>query len=273
MKIRADLHNHSTCSDGEFTPSQLVDMAKKANLDYFSLTDHDGVYGIDEALQRGKEVGVNVIRGIELSCYFSRDVHILGYGIDYKNKKLNEKLQEVQSQRVERNFQILKKLEDFNIHIERQELENYEVGTVVGRTQIGALMVRHGYVSTIKDAFDYYLGSGKKAFIAPLRLTPKEAIEMIGHCGGKAVLAHPNQLCMSKPDTFDYINELKSYGLFGIESYYYTHSEKDVKFYEEVAKNLSLVSTAGSDFHGEHRSNVMGVVPREMELEVIELLK
>ena len=266
--MRADLHSHSYYSDGELSPYELVKMAKNANLEYFALTDHDCLMGISEAIEAGKELGITVITGIELSCYFSCDVHILGYGIDYKDKNFIEILEKVQEKRTDRNYLILEKLKEFNINIDKDEFDSHCVGRVAGRTQIGELMVIHGYVKSVKDAFDYYLASGKRAFINAFRLTPEEAVKYIRSVGGIPVLAHPNQLRMGKPDLFDFVHNLKKHGLMGVETYYYTHSAHDIKFYEKLTSDLGLINTAGSDYHGKSRNSVLGRVPREMSEEM-----
>ncbi|MEG2116113.1 MAG: PHP domain-containing protein [Clostridia bacterium] len=270
--MKADLHSHSHFSDGKFSPSTLVQMAKDAKLDYFALSDHDTLCGVEEAVKKGEELAITVIPAIELSCYFNSDVHILGYGIDYKSDSFDGILQQVQQKRVERNFIILDKLKEFGIEIGMDELIAYGEGRVYGRTQIGELMVKHGYVNSVKEAFDDFLSSNGKAYINAFRLTPKEAIELILSEGGTPILAHPNQLRLSRAEVFDFINELKSFGLVGIESYYYTHTDADVEFYENVANNLKLINTAGSDFHGSNRSNVLGKVPREMTQKAIDRL-
>ena len=262
--MKADLHSHSYYSDGELSPYELVKMAKEAGLEMYSLTDHDCLVGIDEAIQAGNELGITVIAGIELSCFFSNDVHILGYGIDYKDKNFIEVLKDVHDKRNNRNYLILDKLKELKIDISREEFDEHCTGRVAGRTQIGELMVIHGHVRSVKDAFDYYLASGKKAFINGLRLTPIEAVECIKSVGGVPVLAHPNQLRMGKPDVFDFIHKLKNHGLMGVESYYYTHSDMDIAFYENLTKNLGLINTAGSDYHGKTRNSILGKVPREM---------
>lgn len=270
--MRADLHTHSYHSDGKFSPSQLVQMAKDVNLEYFSVSDHDTLAGVKEALDKGAELGITVIPAIELSCYFDCDVHIIGYGIDYRSEGFSEILSKIQQRRVERNFIILDKLKEFDVNIGMDELIAYGEGRVYGRTQIGELMVRHGYVGSVKEAFDDYLSSTGKAYVNAFRLTPKEAIELVLAEKGTPVLAHPNQLRLSRTEVFDFANKLKSYGLVGIESYYYTHTEIDVKFYENLAKDLKLINTAGSDFHGSNRGNVLGEVPREMTQKAIERL-
>lgn len=270
--MRADLHMHSSHSDGEFAVKELFERVKQSKVKAWALTDHDTVKGIEEALELGNSLGIITIPGIEISCFNSRDVHILGYGIDYRSESLCKEIEKIQDARIRRSRLIIDKLKEFNINLSFDELMDVSYGRSVGRTQIAELMVRHGYVKSVKDGFDYYLGSRKKAYISAYRPTPEEGIKIIKAAGGKACLAHPNQLGFSRTNTFDFINSLKSEGLIGVEAYYYTHNKNDVEYYEKVCQDLGLICTAGSDYHGSSRKSEVGVVAKEMTEETIHFL-
>lgn len=270
--MKVDLHTHSFYSDGENSPEELVAMAKKAGLEAYALTDHDTVKGVDEAISWGKKMGVNVISGIELSSIKNGDVHIIGLGIDTHSKELNEKVVEIQKKREVRNRAILNKLSEYNIVIDYDDLLKAGVGKVIGRSLISQLMIRKGYVKSISEAFDNYLGNGKSCYVPLIRLTPEDAIDIILKAKGYPVLAHPSKLMMSESDRYEFIKHLSEIGLLGIESYYYAHSLKEVAYFESIANAFGLFSTAGSDFHGKIRNTEIGVVPKEVDERVIMLL-
>lgn len=270
--MKADLHSHSYYSDGEFSPKRLIEMAKTAKLDLFSLTDHDCVTGVKEAKEYGRELSVNVISGIELSSTYGGTVHILGYGIDENNTNLNQKILEIKEKREFRNREILRKLSQNGVEISYDSLSKAGEGKTIGRRLIAELMIQKGYISTIQQAFDLYLADGKSCYVKFIRLTPYDAIDIIIKANGIPVLAHPSQIKMDDNSKFSFITSLKEAGLVGIESYYYTHSSYEIKYYEEIANKLDLISTAGSDYHGLSRNSFIGEVPREIDDRFIKLI-
>lgn len=269
---RSDLHIHSLHSDGEWTVEELIKEAKNKGLYAMALTDHDTVKGVKEALYLGEKYGVRVIKGLELSSIKIGDVHILGYGIDVENEELLAKLDDVVEKRGERNRAILKKLEELGMLVDEKELLKIGEGKIIGRKLISDLMIKKGYVKTVSEAFDKYLGSAKPAYVPLVRLTPFDAIDLIHKAGGVAVLAHPSKLLFKGEELESFIRDLKAHGLDGIEGYYYTHTPKEVEYYSKLAKELDLFMTGGSDFHGMYRSSRIGDTSGDTEKAILDTL-
>ena len=251
-----DLHTHSSYSDGSLSPRQLVQLAKKRGLRAIALTDHDTVGGVEEALIAGKELGVEVVPGVEISAQHPPGtMHILGYYINASNGRLLEALKKLQQARAARNPKIIERLQALGLEISTTEVLDLSAGQV-GRPHIARALVNKGYVSSIEQAFSLYLKKGAVAYVEKFRFPPKETIAMIRGAGGIAVLAHPFTLGMAKPEElFQLLGELGEMGLEGVEVYYPDHTAEIAVLYEDVAKRLGLVCTGGSDFHGNFRDH------------------
>ena len=252
----ADLHIHSTFSDGTLTPEEIVKIAKMEGLKSISITDHDCIssqYIIE------KSENINIISGIELSSEINGlDIHILGYFIDYKNEDLINTVNKLKQSRVERVEEILFKLKKENIFIEMEELEVKSTSSI-GRSHIANAMVKKGYFDNYKTAFINYLVQGKPAFVKGYKLDYKCALETIIKAGGIAVLAHPGQIYKNL-EIESLVKELKCFGLEGIEVYHPSHNkEQNNKFYN-LAKKYKLLVTGGSDYHGKgcHNEKLIG---------------
>lgn len=246
MKI--DLHLHTIYSDGVLTPTEMVKMKKTEQIDAISITDHDSVSGVGEAISEGKKQGIKVISGIELSSYSQFEIHILGYNIDYKNAEFIEKLNAVKELRRDRIDKTIKKLYECGVKLDLSSLDfnNHNLG----RAHIAKEMVKQGFSSSVSDAFNKYLGNGKQAHIAGNRLLPFEAVKLIKQFKGLAVLAHPVLIPHNKLESL--VVGLKDYGLDGIECYYSSHNETDTKNFLALARNHRLITTCGSDYHDEN---------------------
>lgn len=271
-KVCSDLHIHSLHSDGEWTVEELIKEAKNKGLYAMALTDHDTVKGVKEALFFGEKYGVNVIKGLELSSIKVGDVHILGYGINVDDEDLLSKLDEIVEKRGARNRAILAKLSELGMPIDEKELLKIGEGKIIGRKLISDLMIKKGYVKTVSEAFEKYLGSAKPAYVPLVRLTPIDAIKLIHSAGGVAVLAHPSKLLFKGEELERFIEELALNGLDGIEGYYYTHSEKEVEYYSNLAQKHGLFMTGGSDFHGMYRSSRIGDTSGKTDKSVLDML-
>lgn len=177
MSVRCNFHMHTTCSDGAFTPKEAVNMQKDAGLDVIAITDHDSVDGIDEAKDECEKVGMRLVPGIELSSFSINEIHILGYNFDYKNPEFQKELTEIRRRRKDRNVEIVEKLKNLGIFVDEKELglENDSIG----RHHIAIQMKKQGYVQSVSEAFDKYLGVGKPAHSAGNRLKPFEAVRLI----------------------------------------------------------------------------------------------
>ncbi|WP_342668065.1 PHP domain-containing protein [Vulcanibacillus modesticaldus] len=246
--MKADLHTHSTASDGLHEPSENVKFAKKVGLAAIGITDHDSVSGIDEAIEIANQLGIEVVPGIEMSTVEKgQDIHILGYFVNYKDKEFLRSLDELLKVRERRNEMMVEKLNELGIDITIKEVvaKVRRKGAKPGRPHIGEVLLDKGIVSTMEEAFDLYLGKKGKAFVNPIRISPEEGIEIIKKAGGVPVLAHPGVY-----DDDEMVIRLIKYGLGGIEAYHPDHDQAGERKYQEMAERYRILATAGSDFHG-----------------------
>lgn len=247
-----DLHTHSTASDGQYTPADLMRLAAKSGISTIALTDHDTVDGIPEARAEADKLGLSFIPGIEISVKGPvKELHILGYYIDIENESLKKMCRNFVSLREERKERIFKYLDDFGVHLTKEEVEKYSSNGLVARPHFARAMVDAGYVATTREAFDKYLATPAFDKIERPKPMPEEGIKCILEAGGIPVLAHPVQTKLSLPDLEELVISLKEAGLKGIECYYSTHTKEQTQSYLELAKKYNLIVTGGSDFHGE----------------------
>ncbi|MBX7065605.1 MAG: PHP domain-containing protein [Parachlamydiales bacterium] len=252
-EFRADIHCHSTCSDGSDAPLDLLQKAKDAGLQGLSITDHDTVDAYTpQFFDLAAKLKIAILTGVEISSELDdTSVHILGYGYDLNQKGLRQFLSLMQEKRTERNRAILKKLTDRKMPITEEELKNFAKLRTIGRPHIAQLMVHKGYVATIRDAFDKYLKEGALCFATGLRFHPKEVIEEIRKAGGKAVLAHPHFI---KKGSF--LRKLLDLPFDGIECYY-SRLDKALEIpWLKIAKERSWIPTGGSDYHGAMKPHI-----------------
>jgi hypothetical protein len=274
---RIDLHTHSNYSDGSLSPKELVQLAKERKLRAIALTDHDTVAGLEEALEAGNELGVEVVPGVEISAqYPPGTMHILGYYLNGSHPELLQALERLQQARAARNPKIIERLQALGLEITSNEVFDISGGQV-GRPHIAKALVNRGYVTSIDEAFSRYLKKGAVAYVEKFRFPPEEAIAMIRRAGGIAVLAHPFTLGLKKPDELALlVQELAEKGLEGIEVLYPGHTEEMVALYEDVAERFGLVCTGGSDFHGNFRDHShLGntILGKNLDYELLEDLK
>jgi predicted metal-dependent phosphoesterase TrpH len=267
-----DLHSHSTASDGTVAPAAVAKLAKESGLSAWALTDHDTIAGVAEAAAASQKLGIDFLPGIEISAEYPHPgiLHLLGYGIDPASGVLAGMTEQLIAGRDNRNPKIVQKLQALGIAIAMQEVEAEANGGVVGRPHIAAILLRKGYVSSVKQAFDRYLAPGGLAFFDKERLTPRQAIEMIHQSGGLPVLAHPVQLrTETDAQTERIVKDLLDLGLGGIEVIHSDHTPALVEKYTKLADRLNLLKTGGSDFHGAKKVGIqLGIahgrrVPRE----------
>ena len=255
--LSIDLHIHSTASDGSFTPAEILDQARKLNLAAIAITDHDSIDGSREALRSGIPPSIDFLTGVEISAahppFFpgSGSFHILGYDIDLDNRDLNQALNKLQDARKNRNPAILKLLNQLGFPISLEEV-NQEVGEgQLGRPHIACAMVKNGYVVSIDEAFDKYLGTDRPAYVDKYRIECEQAINIIRAAGGIPALAHPALLNIESDQKLDaLLQNLVKIGLAGIEVYYPGHSPQQIRQYTQLAKKYGLLMTGGTDFHG-----------------------
>jgi len=253
-----DLHSHTTFSDGSYTPEELFSYAKEKNLDALAITDHDTVSGYPEAKKASEKFGVELIPGIEISCQFQPGtLHILGYFLNPNDPNLLKGLKGVQNARAERNPQIIQKLIELGIHITLEDVEVKSGGDQIGRPHFAQVLIEKGYVKDNEEAFSKYLGKGAAAYLDKRRLSAREGIALIEKAGGVAVVAHPKLLKVSDRDQLVALfSEWKGYGLKGVEAYSSCQNAQEQKFWHALGKELGLLITGGSDFHGKNKPDV-----------------
>jgi hypothetical protein len=246
-----DLHIHTTFSDGALSPTEVVAYASKVGLSAISITDHDCVDGIEEAIKAGKKYGVEVISGIELSAELDNisrtEMHILGYYVNYKSKSFLDALSIFKKVRIQRANEIYLKLEKLGMKLDPEGLIQNIENKVIGRLHFAKALVDKQYVSSISEAFQKYLGLDKPAYVPKHYISPKEAINLIIRAGGIPVLAHPYYGHYSNRNIF---KSLINDGLMGIEAWHSSHPQHIVKKFLNIADEMGLVATGGSDCHG-----------------------
>ncbi len=252
-----DLHVHSTFSDGTLTPSQLVNLAVKSNLEAFALTDHDTTDGIEEALFESKNHDVEVIPGIEFSTeYGGKDIHILGYYINPYNPEFIKTVHEFRDSRETRNRKMCAKLSEMGIDINYDDFIAEFPDSVITRAHYAKYMVNHGIIKYMDEAFEKYIGDNCPGFISREKISPSQAVSLIIACGGIPVLAHPILYRLSDSDLETLVASLKKSGLKGIETIYSTYSQTDERLIRKLASKYKLLITGGSDFHGNNKPNL-----------------
>ncbi len=264
-----DLHTHSAASDGSLPPEELVKLAKERGLAAIALTDHDTIDGVVEAMTVGAMMGVEVISGVEISAQFTGGtMHILGYYIDCHNGLLDQRLSVLKRARADRNPQIIAKLNALGIPITMEQVTRLSGGGQVGRPHIARALYDGKYVQSIQDAFDIYLRDGSLAYVGKFRFPPSEAIAMIREAWGVPVLAHPFTLGLNSARALKALmEELVDQGLAGIEVYYPEHNPDLEALYLKLSRELGLLITGGSDFHGLNKPEVeLGRIPCQAKL-------
>lgn len=249
-----DLHTHSTASDGQYTPTELVQLAAKTGITVLSLTDHDTTAGLAEAARAAEHCGIRLIPGIELDTKYPGirgNFHMLGYGIDPAHPALAAQCAGFAEQRVQRANRIFDYLESYGIRLDREKVFDYAGPGVIARPHFARVMLESGYVSSIQEAFDRYLDTPEFQTIDRPKPHPGEAIRTIRQAGGIPVLAHPYQLKLGEHTLPGLLEELKNDGLGGLECYYSTHTAQQTEELIALANQYGLYITGGSDFHGE----------------------
>ena len=263
----ADLHLHTDRSDGILSPEQVVIQANRSGLSAIAITDHDTLDGIKSALLAGKRHRVEVIPGLELSAESEgEEIHILGFLIDWQKEQLLERLHEFREARYERALRIIDKLKQLGMNIQNSDVFNQTDSNYIGRPHLAVALVKNGYVGTISEAFQRFIGNNAPAYIPKKAFSPSEAIQMILDAEGIPVLAHPSMLKR------DVLEELISYGLMGIEAFHSYHTPQLSDYYCDLARQHNLLVTGGSDYHGfENSKRTMGDI--RIPYEYVEILK
>jgi len=267
MISRVDLHLHSTASDGQFSPSELVMMALERNLLTIAITDHDTTAGIDEALEAARGTGLEVIPGVEISCDVPHEeVHLLGYYLDHHHPALLGKLRAMRDARLRRAKGMLAKLAALGFPLPWEMVAELAGGGSVGRPHIAQAMVKMGYVASAGEAFDLYIGRDGPAYVERYKPSPLEAVSLIKQAQGLPVLAHPLKVIHFLPD-------LVEGGLIGLEVYYNGYSAEDIRELADLARKFDLIPTGGSDFHGPDVLDTVDMGGVRVPMESVERLR
>jgi len=245
-----DLHLHTTCSDGQDTPEEIIEAACNAGFNTIAITDHDTVEGVIRALEASSGKPLEVIPGIELSSIEGiDDVHILGYYIDYKDPVFLDQIAFFKEKRLERAEMIVRNLNRLGLDIQIDTVFRIAHGAPIGRPHIAEALLSEELINSYGEAFRY-IGSNGPAYVPKYNVKPFEAISFILKNGGIPVLAHPGIL-----ERDEMIIELKEYGLMGLEAIHPLHSPEKQVYYEKLARKYGLLITGGSDWHGKGRSS------------------
>jgi 3',5'-nucleoside bisphosphate phosphatase len=244
--MRVDLHMHTNASDGQYSPAELIELVR--DFDVIAITDHDTTDGIEPAQQAAQKYGApKVIPGVELSAEDAEgDVHVLGYHIDIHNATFQDTLAHFRKARFDRGRLMLEKLAEMGMPLDWDALVASAGGAAIGRPHVARAMLAAGYVESVRDAFDRFIGNEGPAYVARARLTPEESVALIHRAGGVAVLAHPGLL----RDYRAMLMRLVAVGLDGVEVSHLSNSEQVRLDLRGIAVASSLIMTGGSDFHG-----------------------
>lgn len=245
---KVDLHIHSTASDGSFSPVEIVRKSWESGLTHIALCDHDSTEGVIPAQTAARNyAGLTVISGVEINTDTTLgELHILGYLIDCNNEELIATLIKLRESRITRADRMIEKLHRMGMNIEPGRVKQLAGDGSIGRPHLAQALLEKGYVFSLREAFEKYIGRGGPAYLERDKTTPAEAIQLIIRAKGIAVLAHP--LTCQNPESL--IAELKPAGLMGLEAYYGNYSPAQVRDLLNLTDKYGLVATGGSDFHG-----------------------
>ena len=242
-----DLHTHTTASDGTYAPRDLVIEAASRGVRVLAITDHDSTEGLREAFEEAeRRRPLEILPGIEINCDVEgAEIHVLGYLMDWQARWFQEFCREQRRERRERVHRMVEQLAALSMPIDADDVFALVREGSAGRPHVAQVMVARGYVKSVREAFDKYLGAGKPGHVPRKKLTPEDAVRLIRKAGGVPVFAHPG---LAGRD--ELIPDLIAAGLMGIECYYTEHSAQQRATYLQICKERDLVATGGSDFHG-----------------------
>ena len=248
-----DLHVHSTESDGTFTPTEVIAEAKKAGLSAIALTDHDTATGIRKAMGAAKEAGIELIPGIELSTAYTfpgkkqeKEIHIVGLYINPDDPELLKMTAEFRECRDKRNEKMIAALQEEGFPITMEALLAANPDSVITRANIARFLYEHGWIKSVSEAFDKYIGDGCRCYVGRFKVSPMEAVSLIKRTGGIAILAHPLLYHLGVEQLQLLIDDLKAVGLDGIEAIYSTYTTGEEQLVKRIAKENDLLISGGN---------------------------
>ena len=247
MQGKIDLHLHTTHSDGILSVKELLQKAIHSGIKALSITDHDTIDGYIEALTLPEAQQLEILAGIEISCFENKqDFHLLGYGMDVHHPLMEKHLEIMRGDRERRSLEIIEKLATMGVSISFDKLKEYANGASITRPHIAEMLVREGYTNSLKEGFNRYLDKHKPAFVAKMNFTIIEACQLIHACGGVAIVAHPRM-------TYKHValpSYLGSLGVDGIEISHPTQGRAIQMLYRQFARRNGFIVSGGSDYHG-----------------------
>lgn len=253
--FRADLHCHSSCSDGSLPPLQLLALAAEKGLNALSITDHDSIDAYTpETLEKAKQLGIVLIPGVEFSTGIDQtSIHLLGYNFSLQSPEMAALCEFHTDRRIVRYREILKRLNQLGMPIAENDLlaavaalNPKQKNMIIGRPHIAQMMIKRGYVKTIPEAFKKYLGDGCPCYIQGEYVSPEETIKVIHKAGGVAIIAHPHLI--KNPEI---LKQLLKMDFDGIECFYSKFSMEEHQRWIKIAQHRNWLITGGSDFHGD----------------------
>lgn len=245
---KIDLHSHSRASDGEYPAAEVAARARAAGLSVWALCDHDTVAGLAPAAEAAGRLGVRLVPGIELSAFLgTKEIHVLGHFVDPVHPTLTAFEDKLAEHRRWRVGEIVKRLEALNVHVRAEDIERWSGGRTIGRPHVARAILEKGYVATIREAFDRFLGEGQPAYVGRYRLEVSDAVALVRGAGGTATIAHP---AVSRLDRRE-LERARAAGVTGLEVHHADHDPGTRERLLRIAEELGMVPTAGSDFHGE----------------------
>jgi predicted metal-dependent phosphoesterase TrpH len=267
---RADLHIHSTASDGHYKPAEIVHMAVTAGLTIIALADHDTVEGLLPALEAAREFpDLMVIPAVELSTDTSSgEVHVLGYFIDYANQEFRASLERMRNSRAIRAEKMVTKLKELGCNIELEQIKEIAGNGALGRAHIAQVLLEKGYIASFKEAFTKYIGHDCPAYVGREKLTPAEAVQLVLKANGLPVLAHP--FTSLTPEVV--IKELKAVGLVGMEVFYAGYVPVEINVLLNMAQKYDLIPTGGTDYHGIDAASDITIGETDVPIHFVEKL-
>jgi hypothetical protein len=245
---KIDLHSHSLASDGELAAADVARCARDAGVGVWALCDHDTVAALPEAGAAATRLGLRFVPGIELSAFLeTREVHILGHFLDPAHPSLSAFQDRLAEHRRGRMARIVERLKALNVNVSEGDVERWSGGKTLGRPHVARAILEAGYVATVKEAFDRFIGEGKPAYVARFRLEVSDAVALVRGAGGTATIAHPAVSRLASRE----LGRLRAAGVDGIEVHHADHDPGTRERLLRLAETLDMVPTAGSDYHGE----------------------
>ena len=235
-----DLHTHSTASDGIYSPTELLRRAKDIGLRVLALTDHDTTGGLEEASRAAQELDIDLIPGIEINTDVAGgEVHVLGYYAEYSRPEFQAILKVLRDARELRGQRMVELLNEHGINVAWGRVREIAQGSV-GRPHVAKALLEAGYVQTIGEAFDKYIGAGKFAYVPRYKLTPEDAVYLIASANGLPVIAHPLDL-PGLTELRNWLPDLVAAGMVGLETYYGPYTQDDERQLRALADEYGLI--------------------------------